>query len=108
MIEKRASPRHRVLKQGTIAFRGGGGIDCMVRNLSQGGARLEVATPFGLHGSFTLVIATDDFMRPSSPWSEMALRGDVTRVHTDKTRRNRCFGTLSQELRGAQNTGVSV
>jgi hypothetical protein len=63
MIEKRASPRHRVLKQGTIAFRGGGGIDCMVRNLSQGGARLEVATPFGLHGSFTLVIATDHFMR---------------------------------------------
>jgi hypothetical protein len=35
----------------------------MVRNLSQGGARLEVATPFGLHGSFTLVIATDHFMR---------------------------------------------
>ena len=63
MIEKRASPRHRVLKQGTIAFRGGGGIDCMVRNLSQGGARLDVATPVGLPGSFTLVIATDHFMR---------------------------------------------
>ena len=44
MIEKRASYRHRVLKQGTIAFRGGGKIDCVVRNLSPGGARLEVAT----------------------------------------------------------------
>ena len=63
MIERRAFPRHRVLKQGTIAFRGGGRIDCMVRNISEGGARLEVATPFGLHGSFTLVIATDDFAR---------------------------------------------
>jgi hypothetical protein len=63
MIERRASPRHRVLKQGTIAFRGGGRIECMVRNISQGGARLEVATPFGLHGSFTLVIATDHFVR---------------------------------------------
>jgi hypothetical protein len=64
MIEKRVFPRHRVLKQGTIAFRGGGGgIDCMVRNISQGGARLEVATLFGLHGSFTLVIASDHFTR---------------------------------------------
>ena len=63
MIEKRASYRHRVLKQGTIAFRGGGKIDCVVRNLSPGGARLEVATPFGLHGSFTLVIPTDHFRR---------------------------------------------
>ena len=63
MIEKRVSPRHRVLKQGTIAFRDGGGIDCMVRNISQGGARPEVETPYGLHGSFTLVIATDHFMR---------------------------------------------
>ncbi|MBN8986683.1 MAG: PilZ domain-containing protein [Rhizobiales bacterium] len=63
MIENRAYPRHRILKQGTIAFRGGGGIDCMVRNISQGGARLEVASPVGLPGSFTLVIANDDFMR---------------------------------------------
>jgi hypothetical protein len=63
VIEKRASPRHRVLKQGTIAFRGGGGIDCMVRNISQTGARLEVATPVGLPDSFTLVIATDHFLR---------------------------------------------
>ncbi len=63
MIEKRASPRHRVLKQGTIAFRGGGGIDCMVRNISQSGARLEIASPIGLPDSFTLVIAADRFMR---------------------------------------------
>ena len=63
MIEKRLFPRQRVLKQGTIAFRGGGGIDCTVRNISQGGARLEVATPYGLHGCFTLVIPSDHFMR---------------------------------------------
>ena len=63
MIEKRAFPRHRVLKQGTISFRGGGRIDCTVRNISQGGARLDVATPFGLHGSFILMIAADHFKR---------------------------------------------
>ena len=38
-------------------------MDCMVRNISQGGARLEVATPFGLHGTFTLVIEADHFVR---------------------------------------------
>ena len=63
MIEKRTFPRHRVLKQGTIAFRGGGGIDCMVRNLSLGGARLDIINPVGLPSSFTLVIVADHFLR---------------------------------------------
>ena len=63
MIEKRTFPRHRVLKQGTIAFRGGGGIDCMVRNLSFGGVRLDIVNPVGLPSSFTLVIVSDHFLR---------------------------------------------
>jgi hypothetical protein len=62
MIEKRATPRHRVLKHGTLAF-GGGGIDCMVRNISSGGARLDVVSPVGLPESFTLIIQTSQFMR---------------------------------------------
>ena len=64
MIEKRVSPRHRVLKQGTISLRGGGGLDCMVRNISTSGARLDIANPVGLPQSFTLVIATNHFKRP--------------------------------------------
>jgi PilZ domain len=63
MIEKRTAPRHRVLKQGTLAFGGGGGIDCMVRNISSSGARLDIATPVGLPPTFTLVIQTDQLMR---------------------------------------------
>ena len=63
MIEKRTAPRHRVLKQGTLAFNGGGGVDCVVRNISSGGARLDVANPVGLPQSFTLFIQTDQFMR---------------------------------------------
>jgi hypothetical protein len=62
MIERRATPRHRVLKRGTIAF-GGAGIDCMVRNLSPDGARIEVTSPFGLPENFTLVIETDQLLR---------------------------------------------
>jgi PilZ domain len=64
--EKRTTPRHKVLKQGTLAF-GGGGVDCVVRNISSTGARLDVANPIGLPGSFTLVIKADQFVRRCHP-----------------------------------------
>lgn len=62
MVEKRAAPRHRVFKRGTIAF-GGGGFECTVRDLSATGARIEVPGPMGLPASFILVIEADHFMR---------------------------------------------
>jgi len=62
MDEKRAAPRHRVLKHGTIAF-GGGGVDCTVRNISATGARVDVESPVGLPDKFLLVIETDQFLR---------------------------------------------
>ena len=40
----RAAPRQRVFKAGTIEF-GGSTIDCVVRNISESGAALEVASP---------------------------------------------------------------
>lgn len=61
--EKRTVPRHRVLKHGTLAFSGGGGVDCMVRNISPNGARVDIDNPVGLPGSFTLLIGTDHFIR---------------------------------------------
>ncbi len=61
--EKRIAPRHRVLKQGRLAFDGGGAVDCMVRNMSDTGARVEVVSPVGLPGAFTLVIPSDRFTR---------------------------------------------
>jgi hypothetical protein len=66
MIEKRAAPRHRVLKRGTLAF-GGGGIDCTVRNLSASGARVDIASPLGLPQNFMLVIEADQFIRRCRP-----------------------------------------
>jgi hypothetical protein len=69
MIEKRAAPRHRVLKRGMIAF-DGGGLDCTVRNLSATGARVDVESPAGLPAKFLLVIEADQFMRRGRPvWS---------------------------------------
>jgi hypothetical protein len=63
MIEKRAVPRRRVLKHGTLAFLGGGSIDCTVRNISATGARVDITNPIGLPEAFTLVIESDRFMR---------------------------------------------
>jgi len=54
MDEHRISPRHRVLKAGTIEF-GGGAIDCIVRNLSAAGAALDVSSPVGIPKHFTLI-----------------------------------------------------
>ncbi|WP_291860004.1 PilZ domain-containing protein [Bradyrhizobium sp.] len=54
MDDKRTSPRHRVLKAGTIEFNGGA-IDCTVRNLSRAGAALDVTSPVGIPEHFTLI-----------------------------------------------------
>jgi len=70
MIERRIATRQRVLKQGMLAFGGGGGIDCTVRNISASGARIEIANPIGLPPTFTLVIKADQFLRRCHPvWS---------------------------------------
>jgi PilZ domain len=64
MIEKRAVPRHRVLKHGTLTFPGGGGgVDCTVRNISSNGARVDLAGPIRLPKTFTLRIESNQLMR---------------------------------------------
>ena len=57
MNERRAAPRHRVFKAGTIEF-DGVGIDCTIRNISPVGAALEVASPVGIPHEVTLNIVT--------------------------------------------------
>jgi hypothetical protein len=63
MAEKRNITRHRVLKAGTIEF-GGGAIDCMVRNMSNTGAALDVSSPIGIPEHFTLVFPADGLHMP--------------------------------------------
>jgi hypothetical protein len=46
------------LKGGTIEF-GGGAIDCTIRNMSNAGAALDVASPVGIPAQFTLVLPAD-------------------------------------------------
>ncbi len=58
MDEKRIEPRRRILKAGTIEF-GGAGIDCIVRNMSNTGAALDVISPVGIPKQFTLILRGD-------------------------------------------------
>ena len=61
MDEHRIATRHRVLRAGTIQF-GGGAIDCTIRNISETGAALDVASQLGIPTEFMLAI--DGEQRP--------------------------------------------
>ena len=62
MIEKRTTQRHRVFKGGTITYENSG-IACTVRNMSEGGAAIDLDTSVTLPQSFTLSITRDNFVR---------------------------------------------
>jgi hypothetical protein len=57
MQERRSTRRQRVLKAGSIEF-DGTSIDCTVRNLSTGGAALDVVSPGGIPHEVILNIVT--------------------------------------------------
>jgi len=56
MKEHRGSARRRTLKSGTISFTGADGIDCIVRNISEIGACLEIESSVAIRNRFVLVI----------------------------------------------------
>jgi PilZ domain-containing protein len=62
-MNKRASRRKRVLKAGTIEF-GGSAITCMLPNMSDIGAMLDVVTPVGIPDHFTLVLRANKHRMP--------------------------------------------
>ena len=65
MAERRSFQRGRTLLGGKIVFNTGRSvIDCTVRNLSDEGACVEVASPIGLPGDVHLLIAGDAEPRP--------------------------------------------
>jgi hypothetical protein len=54
-MNNKRDQRQNVMKAGTILF-GYSGIDCLVRNISDGVANLEVESQIGIPNSFDLVI----------------------------------------------------
>ena len=57
------APRRRVLKAASIEF-GRSAIDCVVRNISNTGAALDVNSPLYFPDRFTLVVHRDSLRRP--------------------------------------------
>lgn len=55
MTDKRAQHRQRVLKAAKIALSNGGMIDCTIRDISEDGACLRVASTLGIPDFFDLV-----------------------------------------------------
>jgi hypothetical protein len=56
MSEYRTAFRYRTNRSAKIFLNGGGIIECLVRDLSTRGARLEVADPKQISGDFFLMI----------------------------------------------------
>jgi hypothetical protein len=64
MDERRRAMRHRVFKFGSIGFNRAGSVDCRVRNISNCGACLEVASQVGIPDDFVLAIRHDRLKQP--------------------------------------------
>jgi hypothetical protein len=64
-MERRQRPRARTLKAARILFNEHHSvIDCTVRNLSQGGACLNVASAIGIPERFDVIFESDHSIRP--------------------------------------------
>ena len=63
MDEHRRSARRRTLKGGTILFGTTTTIECIIRNMSETGAALEVESQAGIPDSFTLLIKPERIKR---------------------------------------------
>ena len=64
MEERRAHPRHRTLKQGKVVLSDWMVFDCLIRDLSEGGARLELGGLTDLPREFRLLIASSNLLVP--------------------------------------------
>lgn len=55
-LEKRLAPRRNTMIRARIVFNGGrGSADCIIRNLSESGARLELASVGNIPQTFDLI-----------------------------------------------------
>jgi|GEM_PF-585229 len=60
--DKRDSPRHRVMKPGVIGF-DGSGVGCLVCNVSQSGAAIEIKGNVGIPEAFHLMVESERINR---------------------------------------------
>jgi hypothetical protein len=65
MYERRRSARMKVLKEGRVLLTDHTAVECTVRDISAGGARLEFACPVELPQAFRLRIVSADLTIPA-------------------------------------------
>lgn len=69
MEERRREPRMRVLKKGAIELKDGASVlDCVIRNISKLGARVDIASSVGVPEAFVLRIGDDTTRRCRVVW----------------------------------------
>src|SRR5687767_9147118 len=64
LYDRRAEPRHRVLKEGKVLLYERVALECIVHDLTTGGARIVLARPVSLPRDFRLCIISADFTIP--------------------------------------------
>jgi hypothetical protein len=66
MEEHRISHRRRTLKQGKIVLSDRVVLDCLIRDISAGGARLEFGAPTTLPDAFRLLVTASNLLIPAA------------------------------------------
>ena len=94
MDDRRKSSRRRVLKEGKIVYADGMRlIDCTIRDMSESGARLLVASTVGLPDTFKLYEKSSGLLYPSSiSWRQsnavgVNFDGPPTSIHDPANKR---------------------
>ncbi|WP_456705388.1 MULTISPECIES: PilZ domain-containing protein [unclassified Bradyrhizobium] len=82
-MEKRYVRRRRVFKAARIEFPGGA-LSCVVRDLSDGGANLDVPSQIGIPHEFMLSIPTAELRRPCRAVWRSAKRIGIAFASRDK------------------------
>lgn len=67
MRERRKERRQKVLKEAKVLLTDWVSVDCLVRDISPGGARLQFKSPIFLPSAFQLHIVSADLTIPAAP-----------------------------------------
>ena len=67
--DRRRSVRHRTLKEAKVVLHDWSTIDCIIRNISEGGAHLDFSDPVALPEHFgVLLVATNTLVPADRVW----------------------------------------
>ncbi len=74
--ERRASVRHRTLREAKVVLHDWSTIDCIVRNIGEGGAHLDFSDPVALPDHFELLFVSTSMLVPADRvWERGAQAG---------------------------------